>query len=326
MLNELNKDQIGFLLLVDRLVRRKRELTSENILSMAQIKLPGVAENFQVLLESLEALDLFQIDTGRITLTQKGKDLVQQAGKEHSLVGMFYDEFYQTAGKSPAHSEFCRRVYGLDLGQHGMADLEQLGILIEEISLGSGQSFLDFGCGSGQITEYLAETIGAKATGIDKSPQAIRLAQERTAAKRDRLDFYWADIHKKRGELPEIKFNHVIAIDSLFFAPDESLVFQTLWERIIPGGTMGVFYIGSPDQAAQETPLGEILSEKELPYRVLDLSAQNKAHWAKKEKVLLEMEEEFRQEGSDFLFHNRLSECQGNMGDLKRFLYIIPKE
>ena len=86
------------------------------------------------------------------------------------------------------------------------------------------------------------------------------------------------------------------------------------------------YYPASPDQKALQAPLGEILLKNTLTLRFLDLPAQNTAHWAKKEKVLLDLEMEFRLEGSDFLFHNRLSECQGNMSDLKRYLYIIPKE
>ena len=291
---------------------------------MAQIKLPGVVEKFQELLESLSDMGLFQVDQDQIVLTELGTDLIEQAGREHSLVGWFYDEFYRAAEKSPAHSEFCRRVYGLDLVQHGMADQEQLEILMEETGLGRGQSFLDFGCGSGQITEFLAEQTGAQAAGIDKSQGAIELARERTAAKSDRLAFYYADIHKNLGELPSGPFEVIVAIDSFFFAPDQELVFETLRQMVNPGGMMGIFYISSPDQNANDTTLGKILAEKDLPYRVLDLSAHTKAHWAKKKAVLLEMEEEFRQEGSDFLFENRMAECQGNLGDLKRWLFLIP--
>lgn len=323
-LADFTEEQIGFLLLVDRIYRREQELSLDNILSMARIKLPGVAVNFQEIGLSLQDLSLFHTDQGKLTLTQLGAELVQQAGQEHSLVGKFYDNFYRAAENSPAHSKFCQRVYGQDLTQHGMADLEQLSLLMDEIDLGSGQSFVDFGCGSGRITEYLADETGSRAAGIDKSPQAIQLAKERTAAKSDRLAFYYADIHKNRGQLPEGTFDKIIAIDSLFFAPDQELVLQTLWGMLTPGGMMGVFYISSPDQQAQETILGKILDKKDLPYRVKDLSTQNKNHWINKKRILLEMEEEFRQEGSDFLYHNRLAECQGDPDQLKRYLYLIP--
>lgn len=323
-LHNLTKNQIGFLLLLDRLTRRGQALKEENILSMARIKLPGVAGNYQKLQRSLHKMGLFKTDQDQIILTEGGAELVQRAGSEFSLVGWFYDEFYRAAEKSLAHAKFCQRVYGKDLVQHGMADLEQLEILVKEIGLKSGMSFVDFGCGSGRITEYLADETGTRAAGIDKSRGAIEMARERTAAESDRLAFYYADIHKNRGQLPGGRFDKIIAIDSLFFAPDQELVLQTLWEMLTPGGMMGVFYISSPDQQASETMLGKILTMKDLPYHVKDLSAQNKTHWIKKKKVLLEMEEEFHREGSDFLFHNRLAECQGDMDGLKRFLYLFP--
>lgn len=323
---QLSPDQIGLLLLIQRLTSREQPLTGEGIRALAEIKLPGVANHYPVLFEGLSEMGLFSGPAEGFQLTSLGKDLVQTAAAEHSLVGMFYDAYYQAAENSLAHAAFCERVYGADLAQHGLADLEQLGILIEEIGLEPGMTFLDFGCGSGRITEYLAEITSSSAAGVDKSPRAIELARERTAAKANTLRFYWADIHKGRGELPEGPFDRAVAIDSLFFAPSQRLVVETLLGMLVPGGILGVFYFCAADQDPAQTPLEQILAEDDLAYQAVDLSAQNHEHWTKKKMVLLDMEEEFTMEGSSFLFKNRLAECTSFMEEAQRTLYIIHKD
>jgi cyclopropane fatty-acyl-phospholipid synthase-like methyltransferase len=99
----------------------------------------------------------------------------------------FYTAFYAAVGHSPAHHVFCERLFGMDLCQHGFADLEQLHLLVEATGLGLHQRALDLGCGSGMISEYLSDRSGAHITGLDYIPEAIRQAQLRAAAKPERL-------------------------------------------------------------------------------------------------------------------------------------------
>jgi hypothetical protein len=39
----------------------------------------------------------------------------------------FYDKFYRATAESAAHRAFCAEVFGLDLCQHGFADIAQVG-------------------------------------------------------------------------------------------------------------------------------------------------------------------------------------------------------
>jgi hypothetical protein len=39
----------------------------------------------------------------------------------------FYNDFYPRAEQSKAHRTLCERVYGKNLCQHGMADMNQIG-------------------------------------------------------------------------------------------------------------------------------------------------------------------------------------------------------
>ena len=50
--------------------------------------------------------------------------------------------------------------------------------LLELLNAQSGERILDVGCGTGHLTAQIAET-GALVTGIDRSPEMIRQAQEK---------------------------------------------------------------------------------------------------------------------------------------------------
>ena len=69
----------------------------------------------------------------------------------------FYNEFYARAEASQAHARFCERVYGMNLCQHGMADLAQLELLVSGLEVAAVDHVLDVGCGTGHITEYLCQ-------------------------------------------------------------------------------------------------------------------------------------------------------------------------
>ena len=79
----------------------------------------------------------------------------------------FYEKYYTAMKSSAAHAEFCERVFGKNLCQHGFADMAQLDLLLEVTGLRPGQRALDLGCGNGLITEYLSDESGAHITGLE---------------------------------------------------------------------------------------------------------------------------------------------------------------
>jgi hypothetical protein len=95
-----------------------------------------------------------------------------------------------------------------------------------------------------------------------------------------------------------------------------------LLDHLAPDGRMGLFYLCPPGTAADETDLAVALKNLSLPYHVIDLSAQNKAHWINKKRVLLELQPQFTAEGNEFLFKNRLAECAG-LEDFQHYLYVV---
>jgi ubiquinone/menaquinone biosynthesis C-methylase UbiE len=78
-----------------------------------------------------------------------------------------------------------------------------------------GDRVLDLGCGNGGIAEYISDMTGARDTGVNFLPEAIRRALERTAAKRLRLAFCEGDIREL--DFPASSFNALVAIDTLYF-------------------------------------------------------------------------------------------------------------
>ena len=152
----------------------------------------------------------------------------------------FYDNFYRATAASAAHSEFCTRVFGLDLCQHGFADVTQLDALIAAAQLGPGQRVLDLGCGTGLIAEYLSDRSGAHVTGLDYVPDAIRQACERTRAKADKLDFVVGDINALA--LPPSAYDVIVSIDTIYFSEDYTATIAALAEALRPGGRLAFLY------------------------------------------------------------------------------------
>jgi 2-polyprenyl-3-methyl-5-hydroxy-6-metoxy-1,4-benzoquinol methylase len=313
---------IGLLLIINRLSQSERPLGRETIVPFAELKLPQVAQRYDALTDGLLENHLIEGSADSFELTSAGRQAIEQAAQLHSLHALFYDEYYQAVIHSQAHALFCERAYGLNLCQHGMADMEQIRTALDELQVRAGMTLLDFGCGDGRIAEYISDTTQTAVTGVDIASRAIELAQERTQAKRDRLHFYWADVERQQGTFPPDKFDRILAVDSIFFVRDQQAVTQLLVDHLAPDGRMGLFYLCPAVTTADETTLAMALKNLSVRYHVIDLSAQNKAHWVNKKRVLLELEAQFRAEGNDFLFKNRLAECEG-LEEFQRYFYLV---
>jgi hypothetical protein len=59
-------------------------------------------------------------------------------------------------------------------------------------------------------------------------------------------------------------------------------------------------------------------------FKGIGLYAENQAHWIKKKQVLLELRDEFEKENNQFIYNNRLSECNDHDRTVDgRYLFII---
>ncbi|MGD0165997.1 MAG: methyltransferase domain-containing protein [Gaiellaceae bacterium] len=249
----------------------------------------------------------------------------------------FYENFYAALERSEAYREFCERVFGADLGQHGFADVEQLELLIEVTGLGAGQRVLDLGCGNGMIAEFLSDSTGAHVTGLDYIELAIEQARRRTEAKADCLSFELGDIN--RLELEPSAFDLLLSIDSIYFSEDYEATIRTLKEALAPGGRMAFFYSYGREPwvlveefpveklAPGATPLAEALEANGLSFQSWDLTARDYELALRRKQVLTELETRFEAENALFIYQNRIGDAQGFSAAIEaglhaRYLYV----
>lgn len=249
----------------------------------------------------------------------------------------FYEKYYRAVATSKANTEYCQRLFGKDMQQHGFAEVSHIDALIKETGIGSADRVLDLGCGSGMISEYISDCTGARVTGIDYVPFAIQEALARTAAKRDRLQFEVMDI--ARLDFPPGSFDVVVAIDTLYFCPlSESL--PRMVKVLRPAGRMGIFYSQSwqpwtpienfdknsihPDR----TDLAVELHKLGLSYTYWDYTAADLDHARRKEQISEELRPRFEEEDLKFLYDSHFGEARGIQQAFAahahaRFLYLV---
>lgn len=252
----------------------------------------------------------------------------------------FYEAFYRRTADSNAHAEFCRRVFGRNLCQHGFADMKQLDTLIAGLCLDSTHQVLDLGCGNGMIAEYIADTTGACVTGIDYIPLAVQLANKRTANKSDRLSFVVGDIHAL--DLVPESFDAIISIDSIYFSEDYVHTIQELASALRPGGRIGFLYsYGREPWVPREqfpadtleptrTPLAEALSANQLVFTVQEFTDADYLLALLRLEVLSELRASFERDDLMFVYNNRMGDAEGvrvavEEGLQRRYLYLAQR-
>ncbi len=249
----------------------------------------------------------------------------------------FYNDFYRATQTSEAHAAFCRRVFGLDLRQHGFADIGQLNALLAAATVRPGERILDVGCGSGQIAAYLAERSGAHVTGMDYVPDAIRQACERTCDQADQLDFFVGDINALH--LPPGAYDVIVSIDSLYFSEDYTATVAAFKGALRPGGRLAILYsfgrepwvpveeFPAEQLAADKTPLAAALRANGMAFAAQDFTADDYRLAQLRRSVLADLRPQFEAEGNLFLYENRLGDANGisaaiEEGLHRRYLYV----
>jgi SAM-dependent methyltransferase len=274
---------------------------------------------------------LLSRDGERLRLTSTGAPVAEHCRAAHPKALYFYNEYFTRALASPAHARFCEAVYGRDLCQHGMMDMAQLDALVAALDLRPDSSVLDVGCGNGMAAEYISDTTGARVTGLDISTVGIAQALERTADRRERLDFIAGDM--SIAPLPDASFDAVVAADSFYFAADLDALLARLRHALRPGGRIAAFWstwTADPAKRAllapDRTRLALALAHGCWRYRTLDLTAQELAHWRCKLAIIRGMEADFAAEGNLFLYRKRRIEAEQHQAyvdcnGVSRYLY-----
>lgn len=251
------------------------------------------------------------------------------------MVPDFYDAYFRAVAASRIHSVFCTHVFGIDLSQHGFADLNQLDLAVRIAKIERCHTVLDVGCGNGRMVEYLSDRTGACFTGIDNSVAAIDSARQRTTAKKSRLRFAVGDINYLKLEASV--FNAILLVDSIYFSDDYDCTITRLKRSLRAYGCILTFYSIGPALMGRSdfpkellepdaTPLAQAYRRNGFVTTHHDLTTQE-YELAKKRRDFLEGHaEEFREEGIGFICENRLGDSRDFMeaietGLHKRYLY-----
>ena len=282
--------------------------------------------------DSLLKKEVLTCSKGEYQFTSKGERIKKEIETQTPFFKYEYDHFFDSDKNSKAHSIFCERVYGKDLSQHGLIDMDELSILIDKLSAQQPSSVADIGCGNGRITEYISEKVQGSITGIDISPEGIALANDRTSGNSS-LQFIEGNLNQL--DLGK-KYDAVLFLDTLYYADDLKYTIEKAIHGLNSDGCVYAYFSQwimdleySKNLDPTNTHLAQILNDLGLVYTYTDLTISGIHHWKKKLQVLEEMKMDFEEEGSMPLWEYRYREAHryANWGDDKyaRYLYEIRK-
>lgn len=338
---QLSEAERQLMLVLGRAARKGMTSDLSNLERIARLEI-GAPLDWSDALVALTTKGLVTQFDSQLCLTPQGERWRQEIRIKFPYWGYVYDTFFARAEGSKAHSAFCRRVYGRDLCQHGMADMEQLAILLDVLALNGNSRVLDMGCANGRLTEYISDVTGAHLTGVDISPVGIRQARVRTVDKQERLEFYVGNIVDWRpppaeaaGTAKAAGFDTLLFVDTFYFV-DVQKALEHAMRLVAPGGQIGIFFSqwiqpGGPKERLRPegTTVGRALQRLNLPFWTWDFSAQEIAHWRKKLDIAARMRPLFEAEGNLWLYQFRLGEAKNHARTIgphtrSRYLYLVP--
>ncbi len=291
-----------------------------------QVEVPEWTDAFT----SLVSKGLITREGSLYVLTALGRPYAVRARAER--LGRRYDNLFLRSERSAAYSAFCERVLGRDLCQHNVADMIQLGKLLEVLNLKPGDRVLDMGCGSGKIAEYISDQTHAHVLGIDMAVGALDRARARTQEKRNRLDYQKGNMNDL--SLPPASMDAIIAVDTLHFVENLQKTVGQMKALLKPHGQMGLFSFQYRDNdntdilLPENTLLGQTLTEYDLPFQTWDFTEREKEIHRLQLQVAADLMEEFRAEGNLDLYKDIIEESEEdlkslNAGTKRRYLYHV---
>jgi len=223
----------------------------------------------------------------------------------------WYNEYFRRADTSPTHAKFCKRVYGVDLCQHGLMQMEELDFLVGRLEM--GKKILEIGCGNGYITEYIHDRTSASILGLDYSDTAITQAAARTEAKAATLQFQQVDLNTEA--VPGGGYETILLIDSIYFLGDLAATVQKFIPKLGSGGQLVITFFEALEDdtptctiAPQETTLARALAELGLTYTWHDFTREVRQHGLRNYEAAEALKAQFEAEGNRFLYEARAAE------------------
>ncbi|MCB0586078.1 MAG: class I SAM-dependent methyltransferase [Phaeodactylibacter sp.] len=305
---------------------RERPATRKGILEFGRAWFGKRLPDLEPAFSGLQQKGLLRQKDEAFELTEAGSATFQRLDASETFYRYEYDNFFSLSEKSAAHALFCERVYGENLNQHGLADVQELRQLLAFVPIRNESSGLDLGCGNGRITAWLQRQTGARFLGVDISPEAIRRAHQ---ASNPGLEF-------RVGNMNELsfseRFDFILSIDTLYYAASLKHTVEACLSHLRPGGAFACFFSQwiseegeKPLLEGDNTALAQVFTGLGQPFEFQDISRQGHRHWRLKRDVLLEMRPAFEAEGSLALWHYRFREAnryaEWPEGHYARFIY-----
>ena len=242
-----------------------------------------------------------------------------------------YEAFYAMAKDSKAFHSFCKDAFGEDFSQDGFSNIEQIDMILQYIPQKGEAHILDIGCGNGKMLGYLQKKTQSHIYGFDYSQQAIKTAQ---ALFPESAEFKEGIIGQI--EYPEDKFDVIISMDTLYFAPDMTAFVAQVkkWMK-----KDGVFFVGYqegdviPKTAnAHTTMLANALKSNGMTYEVTDISEQTYLLLKTKREAAMKHQAMFEEEGHSQWFDMLIGQTEYiNQSfeqfseQMARYIYVIRK-
>ena len=108
--------------------------------------------------------------------------------------------------------------------------------VLERLPLTGHETVLDAGCGSGRVTERLAERLpDGQVIALDGSPAMVDSARERLARFGDRIEYVVADLGAPLP-IPDGSLDAVLSTATFHWVPDHDALFRNLAAATRPGG------------------------------------------------------------------------------------------
>ncbi len=308
--------------------------THENLLKRGRLYYGKNLEDWTSTFDDLVREGFLLQEGSTYALTQLSRPIADQGRKKWFQSG--YDNLLIRSERSAAHSTFCERVYGMDLCQTGMMDMEQLRKLIDILKLEKSSKrslVLDLGCGIGKIAEYISDKTHAHLIGLDSAKKAIHQAQVRIQETKESLRFQEGDLNNLEGIFEPGSFDAIIAIDSLYFADEMEICIAQMENLLGSSGQMAIFYsqMSYPTDSLEQlhpdkTDLALALKKCSLRYHMYDFTQSEENLRRKQEETLVHLKNEFRSEGNYDIYRVRKTEAEWALkvltaGRGRRYLY-----
>ena len=108
----------------------------------------------------------------------------------------------------------------------------------------SGDAILDLGCGTGELTAYLAELVGpqGKVVGVDPDKERLQLARLSYRNAKN-LSFVEGNATTISETFPAESFDIIFSNYVIHWIPDKAKVFRNMFTCLKPGGKIALVYV-----------------------------------------------------------------------------------